>query len=878
MDEPTASFGEWLRRRRKALDLTQEALAQRAGYSLGAIRKLEGDERRPSRELAESLADVLAVPVEERAAFLKVARAERAVDHLRLPGSGVSTLGHVIARAPDPQTGLLADVPLLKAQPALHNLPVPLTPLIGREQEIAAITTLIQDPAVRLLTLTGPGGTGKTRLSQQVAAELCDDVSQGVPDAVWFVDLAPLSDASLVVSTIAQTLGVRDTGLPRADLLVGHLRDKHMLLILDNFEQVLPAATDIAALLQAAPRLKLLVTSREVLHLSGEQEYPVLPLALPDLRQSESPKQLTEYAAVALFIQRAVAARPDFQVTDANASVVAEICVRLDGLPLAIELAAARIKMLPPAALLQRLGNRLKLLTGGARDLAPRQQTLRAAIDWSYQLLTPSEQQLFARLGVFVGGCTLEAAEAVCQEKIDQDILDGIQSLLDKSMLHRKDDADEASFTMLETMREYALEHLAASGQEDVLRCRHAEYYREFAEAAEPALRSAQQVAWGSRLEREHGNLRAALRWFISRGDADQGLRMGGALWRFWGYCGHLLEGRDILAELLALHGGGAGPRARALLGAGSLVSLLGAGDDAAALFEQSAALFRKVGDRWGQAFALSYREFEVSWSDHRVEGSAALLEQLGEPWGLALAFVLRSELAGRQHDPVARSLGAEGLRRFQELGDHWFLITVLGRMMDVARRLGDRDWDQQLVDERRRLTREGGDKAAIVDDLHGQAMEARWQGDYEQAAACYDACVLVLRELGMKMALAAALHGRGMVAYHQDDAALARALLDESLRFFKEGEHQGVGWCFEGLAGIAGRQGQPRRAARLLGAGDVVAHFDTWHGYPAFTEYQGIVAAARVQLDQAEWDAAWMEGQAMTLEQAIAYALSDEM
>ncbi|MBA3476949.1 MAG: XRE family transcriptional regulator, partial [Lautropia sp.] len=689
MDEPIASFGEWLRRRRKALDLTQEALAQRAGYSLGAIRKLEADERRPSRELAESLADVLAVPVEERAAFLKVARAERAVDHLRLPGSGVSTLGQVIARAPDPQTGLLADVPLLKAQPALHNLPVPLTPLIGREQEIAAITTLIQDPAVRLLTLTGPGGTGKTRLSHQVAAELCDDVSQGVPDAVWFVDLAPLSDASLVVSTIAQTLGVRDTGLPRADSLVGHLRDKHMLLILDNFEQVLPAATDIAALLQAAPRLKLLVTSREVLHLSGEQEYPVLPLALPDLRQSESPTQLTEYAAVALFIQRAVAARPDFQVTDANASVVAEICVRLDGLPLAIELAAARIKMLPPAALLQRLGNRLKLLTGGARDLATRQQTLRAAIDWSYQLLTPSEQQLFARLGVFVGGCTLEAAEAVCQEQSDQDILDGIQSLIDKSMLHRKDDADEASFTMLETMREYALEQLAASGQEDVLRCRHAEYYREFAEAAEPALRSAQQVAWGSRLEREHDNLRAALRWFISQGDADQGLRMSGALWRFWGYCGHLLEGRDILAELLALHGGGAGPRARALLGAGSLVSLLGAGDDAAALFEQSAALFRKVGDRWGQAFALSYREFEVSWSEHRVEESAALLEQLGEPWGLALAFVLRSELAGRQQDPVARSLGAEGVRRFLEIGDRWFLITVLGHMVDVARRLG---------------------------------------------------------------------------------------------------------------------------------------------------------------------------------------------
>ena len=850
----TLTFGQWLKQRRKDLLLTQAAVAKLVGCAAITIRKLEADALRPSAQIAAHLAQHLDLEPDEQAPFATFART-----------------GHWPAT---PRSATAALQPMETPSQPPGNLPVQRERLIGREADLAAVCELLLREDVGLVTLTGVGGTGKTRLALEVAMQVRLSVAGGV----WFVDLALIGDPALVLSTIAATLGVRETGgQPLLESLKAVLRPQQILLVLDNFEQVVPAAGVLADLLNAAPRLKILVTSRVVLHLYAEQEYPVPPLALPDSTRLPPPEALHQYAAVTLFIHRARAVKPDFRVTNANALAIAEICARLDGLPLALELAAARVKLFPPQALLARLTQRLTTLTGGARDLPARHQTLRGAIDWSYNLLAAEEQRLFARLGVFVGGCTLEAAEAVCGRVGGRqaEVLAGLASLVDHSLVRQQESVEgEPRFTMLETLREYALERLEMSGQEDVLRCRHAEYYLELAEAAEPALRSARQVAWGARLEREHDNLRAALRWFISRGDADQGLRMGGALWRFWGYCGHILDGRDILAELLALPGGGAGPRARALLGAGSLVSLLGTGDDAAALFEQSAALFRKVGDRWGQAFALSYREFEVSWSEHRVEESAALFEQLGEPWGLALAFVLRSELAGRQQDPVARSLGAEGVRRFRELGDRWFLITVLGHMVDVARRLCDWKWHQQLLDERLRLTREVGDKAAIVDGLHSQAMEARWQGDYEQAAACYDACVLVLRELGLSMALAAALHGRGMVAYHQDDVALAQALFDESLCFFKEGEHQGVGWCFEGLAGIAGRQGQPWRAARLLGAGDVLAHFDTWHGHPSFTEYQEIVAAARVQLDRTEWDAAWMEGQAMPLEEAIAYAL----
>ncbi|MFQ5794857.1 MAG: AAA family ATPase [Candidatus Bipolaricaulia bacterium] len=392
---------------------------------------------------------------------------------------------------------------------------------------------------MRLLTLTGAGGTGKTRLGLQAAADLIDDFEDGV----YFVDLAPISDPGLVVSAIAQKMGVREAevgGRPLLDSLKEHLRDKQILLLLDNFEQVVAAAPQVAELLAACAWLKLLVTSREPCHVRGEHVFPVPPLALPepDRKRPLAIEYLMQYEAVRLFIDRAQAVKPDFAVTHENAPAVAEICIRLDGLPLAIELAAARITLLPPQVMLARLGSRLKLLTGGARDLPARQQTLRATIDWSYDLLDASEQTLFERLSVFVGGCTLEVAEAVCNGtgdlELDVDVLDGLASLVDKNLLRQEEQVEGAPrFLMLETIREYGLERLEASGEAEATQRTRADYYLALAEQAEPKLWGGpEQGEWLDRLEVEHDNLRAALAWCEQSGECEVGLRLGVALRR----------------------------------------------------------------------------------------------------------------------------------------------------------------------------------------------------------------------------------------------------------------------------------------------------------------------------------------------------------
>jgi len=399
-----------------------------------------------------------------------------------------------------------------------NNLPVQFTPFIGREQELSTIQQLLLQEGVRLATLTGPGGTGKTRLGVQVAAELIDSFADGV----FFVNLAPVNDTALVVPTIAETLGMREAGgQPLLKRLAEELQQKQILLLLDNFEQVVSAAVQVVDLLSTCPDLKVLVTSREVLHVQAEHEFPVPPLPLPDPKSLPDLATLSHNAAVALFIQRAQAVKPDFQVTNANARAIAEICVRLDGLPLAIELAAARMKLLPPQALLARLGQSLQVLTGAARDLPARQQTLRNTIAWSYHLLDAAEQRLFCRLSVFVGGCTLEAAEAICAAPGDGNeagqVLEIVASLIDKSLLQQiAQEGEEPRFAMLETIREYGLERLEASSKAEVTQRSHAEYFLTLAERAEPEVRSAQQITWIARLEHEHDNLREALRWFIA--------------------------------------------------------------------------------------------------------------------------------------------------------------------------------------------------------------------------------------------------------------------------------------------------------------------------------------------------------------------------
>jgi len=468
--------------------------------------------------------------------------------------------------------GLPADFPPLKTLDTHpNNLPVQLTSLIGREQEIATVQRLLSREDVRLLTLTGPGGTGKTRLGLQVAAELSDRLADGV----FFVNLAPISDPALVVPTIAQTLEVKETGNQSLlDLLKVSLRDKHLLLLLDNFEQVISAASQVANLLAACPKLKVMVTSRVVLHVRGEQEVAVPPLAVPDPTHVPGLVTLSQYGAVALFIARAQAVKPEFQVTNANAPAVAEICARLDGLPLAIELAAARSKLLPPQALLARLSQRLALLTSGARDVPARQQTLRNTIAWSYQLLDPYERRLFQQLSIFAGGCNLEAIEAICGALPDGagQVLEGVTSLLDKSLLQQTEqEGGEPRFVILETIREYGLEQLTASGEMGVAQHAHAAYYLALVEEAE--IGGPQQVMWLERLEREHDNLRAALRWLLEQegaGQHEMALRLGSALNGFWYLRGHNSEGRTYLEQaLVGGEGVAASARAKALFALG---------------------------------------------------------------------------------------------------------------------------------------------------------------------------------------------------------------------------------------------------------------------------------------------------------------------
>ena len=433
-----------------------------------------------------------------------------------------------------------------------HKLPAQLTPLIGRKQEVLAVCALLQQAEVHLVTLIGTGGVGKTRLSLQIATDLLDAFADGV----YFVPLAPISDPDLVVPTIAQTLGLQETrDQSLLDLLKAYLQDKHMLLLLDNFEQVVSAAGEVAALLATCPTLKVLVTSREVLHVQAELEFAVPPLAMPDPKRLPDLVTLSQYEAVALFIERAQAARPEFQLTNANAPVVAEICARLDGLPLAIELAAARSKLLPPQALLARLGQRLQLLTSSTRDVPARQQTLRKTIQWSYDLLTAQEQHLFCRLAVFVGGCTLESVEAVSAAlgEATLPVLDGVASLLDKNLLHHAaQEGEELRLLMLETIREFGWEALAESGEREATQAAHAAYYLALAEEAELALGGPQQLLWLERLEREYDNLRAALHWLRLQGSsagvggeaAELALRLETALSWFWIVRGYQNDGR----------------------------------------------------------------------------------------------------------------------------------------------------------------------------------------------------------------------------------------------------------------------------------------------------------------------------------------------
>ncbi|MGA8310447.1 MAG: protein kinase [Terriglobales bacterium] len=745
----------------------------------------------------------------------------------------------------------VAEKPVRQAEARPANLPTQRTGFVGRENEVAAAKELLLRQDVRVVTVTGPGGIGKTRLAVQVASGLVEHF----PGGIHFIPLSSISDPGLISSAIVQAMGIREAkGQSPLQLLNQHFQDSlgaPILLLLDNFEHLIQAAPMVARLLAIGPNLKILVTSRAALHVYGEHEFPVPPLALPDALAMPPIEVLAQYPAVALFVARAVAVKPDFELNQENATAVAEICARLDGLPLAIELAAARVKVLSPSSMRTRLTSRLQLLTGGARDMPERQQTLRAAIDWSYDLLSEAEQRLFRRLSVFVGGCTLEGAEAVCDTKsdLDLDLLDGMASMVDKSLVQRVEQAKgEMRFVMLETIREYALEKLEASGEEASTKRVHAAYCLVLAEEQAAEQSGTEGAEWLERFTLEHDNFRASLEWLTATGDADWGLRLGTALFRFWEMREYLAEGRDRLGKLLKLPGAAAPTkaRARALFAAGVLAIEQGDYASSDALVRESLEIARQLGDKQGAAVSLNALAVNA-----RDQGDVA----------------------------VARSLFEESLALWRESGDQKAVARSLSNLANVVKLQGDYAGARALYAECLSIFRGLQDHAGVAWSLNYQGDVARDQGESEAARALYEQGLAIFRELGDRWGIAGTLADLGSLAREQGNYPAARSRYQESIRIFQELDHKrGIARLLECFAGSAAAQLEAERSLRLAGA---AAALRQNIGAPLTPTEQAKLEAslhpARRALTNTADVTAWLEGWALPVDKAIEEVLMPE-
>jgi predicted ATPase/DNA-binding XRE family transcriptional regulator/Tfp pilus assembly protein PilF len=794
MSNPS-TFGGRLKQLRQEHGLTQDALAERVGCATQTIRKIEAGQRRPSYQIAARLAEQLGIAPEDRANFIRFSRDEPRPEQIELPTQTVS----------ETQPASLAPPP--------RSLPTPLTRLIGRQHEVISAQQLLLRGDLRLLTLIGPGGTGKTRLGVEVAAGLEDRFDDGVV----FVNLVPIHDPALVVPTIADAVGIgEEGGQPRLERLKEGLCVKRLLLVLDNFEQVIPAAGLVADMLSSCPELKVLVTSREVLRVRGEHVFAVHPLPVLVSTRATASELLSQSAAVQLFAERAVAAKPDFAITDENAPAVAELCQRLDGLPLAIELAAARSTLFPPEALLARLGSRLHLLTGGPRDVPMRQQTLRNTIAWSYDLLTDSEQKLFRRLCVFNGGRSLDAIAAVCSAAgdLDGEIVDGLGSLVDKSLLWQDARASrEPWFLMLETIREYGLEQLEHSGEAEATRRAHAYYYLQLVEQAESHLWGGAQAQTLDRLEQEHDNLRVALAWHIAHEEGvEPALWMAGLLWRFWSMRGHWTEGQQWLEQALSRRAGAASThRWITLHGAGNLSFDLGEYARAKAYYEESLALTQRLNHQRGIANSLlnlslvSFHQGDLGQAISLQEEALAIHRALDNRIGTALALNNLATLLEEAGDyDQAAVFAEEGLARYQDLRDSLGMAQVLHVQALLAHRRSAYERARRLFEECRSIYENLGAKNDLARALNDQGKLLDDQGEYERARALFEESLSLADELGDRRRQAAVLNNLGRLAQRTGDDERAVMLYNKSLSLQRDlGDKRGIAQVLESLGQV---------------------------------------------------------------------------
>jgi len=721
------------------------------------------------------------------------------------------------------------------------GLPTPATRLVGRRGELHRLQNLVLEARVRLLTVTGTGGSGKTRLAIEAAREM----EPSFPGGVYFVPLAAIGEPELVLPAVARAVGgvEADGGEELSDLIRATTEaDGPALVVLDNFEQVVEAAPAIGELVAACPALTVLVTSRELLHLSMEHGFPLAPLELPPTGRALTLDELARTPAVALFVERARMADPSFALDAANAEAVADLCRRFDGLPLALALAAARVRLMTPQAMLRRLEGRLTILTGGPRDLPDRQRSLRAAMDWSYELLSPVEQTVFCRLSVFVGGFTLEAAEAVADPfaRLDGDVVGIVESLLDRSLLIRDSAAGgEPRFNALETVHEYALERMAGEEDEAALRRAHAAYYLVVAEEAGAAAGGPEGSRWSERLERERGNFRAALKWAVARDEGEWGLRLARGLFPFWERGQGISEGRRHLADLLALPSTqGATPlRAHGLFCAGVLASSM---NDRPAEMHQALALYRELDNLWGQAAALN--ALGILYTDH------------GE--------------FDRAHDCYV-----ECLELWERLGESDPAARSLSNFAYVLRKQGELDRSRRLYRDAAAMFRRLGDETSAAWEVSHEADVARDQGDPE-ADALYQRALAAFRELDQPWGTASVLVELAQAAERPGELATSRGRYAEAFTtFWRVGHERGVARVLEGLALVSAREGNDAEALRLAGTAAALRE-RTGGKRETSSERQGELDAmrtdARDRLGAGTADALWQEGRETPVERLV--------